>query len=304
MLRTVMLAGLMAGFIQTTAVAEDPPVFSGPQPGEKITPFKVQGVFGEEKSREFDFVKMAGSRPFLFLFLHTPTRPAGDLSRVLLHYAQTREEAGLFTALTYLSDDLTDARRKMVRAHGWWNCGPPAAISIDGAEGPGAYGLNRNVTMTILIGTQGKVTANFALIQPSNTDAAHIIPSINSLVGGSVPTVQEIEFLGFPSLLPPIVKQWRSGKAPTDIKLRVLMCRLLRNGNDPQQSALTLAEIDEYTAGKPELQAELGESARLVLKRNYGSRRPIIDHIPELTNQLSGWDEQFFAPPILAADAE
>ena len=40
-------------------------------------------------------------------------------------------------------------------------------VSVDGAEGPGAWGLNREVAMTVVVGKDGKATANFALVQPS-----------------------------------------------------------------------------------------------------------------------------------------
>ncbi|MGD9856292.1 MAG: hypothetical protein AB7U20_15210 [Planctomycetaceae bacterium] len=300
MLRTLLTVGLSVNVAAAALHAEDAPVFSGPQPGERIVPFKVQGVYGEEKGREFDFVQMAADSPFMLVFIHTPTRPAGDLTRVLLHFADTREYAGLFAALIYLTDDVTEAERKMIQAYGWWNCGPPAGISLDGAEGPGAYGLNRNVTMTVLVGTQGKVTANFALVQPSDTDAARILPAVTELAGGIVPSVAEIEFLSSPSLLPPIVKQWQEGKTPTDRTLRTLFCQLLREGSDPTRSAATIAAINAHVADRPALQAELGETARLILTRSYGSRPPIIRHAPHLTDQLTAWEKAYFAPEILA----
>jgi len=300
MSRVLLFLGCVLGAAATNGIAGDPPVFSGPQVGEKVTPFKVLGVYDESKGQEFDFVTMAGDRPFMLVFVHTPTRPAGDLSRALLHYADTREQAGLFSALIYLTNDMTEAERSMVRAYGWWNCGPPAGISFDGAEGPGAYGLNRNVTMTVLIGRDRKVTANFPLIQPSDSDAARIIPSITKLVGGEIPSLPEVEFLRSPSRLPPIVNMWERGKTPTDTKLRILICRLLRESDDSERAAGTVAEINEHVVGKPTLQAELGETSRLVLDRRYGSRPPIIKLVPKLTAPFTTWEEKYFAPPILA----
>ena len=299
MLKFILITGLLLS-TATACAGEDPPVFSGPQPGEKVTPFKVLGVYDDQKGKEFDFVSQAGDKPFMFVFVHSPTRPAGDLSRALLHYADTREEAGLYSALIYLTDDMTEAERSMVRAYGWWNCGPPSGISVDGAEGPGAYGLNRNVTMTVLIGRDQKVTANHALIQPSDSDAARIIPSITKMVGGDIPTVPEVEFLRSPSRLPPLVNLWERGKTPTDTKLRVLLCRLLREHEDAERAASTVAEIHGHVDGKPGLQAELGETARLVLDRQYGSRPPIIKLVPALTKPFTIWEEKYFDPPILA----
>ena len=44
---------------------------------------------------------------------------------------------------------------------------------------PGAYGLNRNVAVTVLVATDRVVSANFALVQPSlEVDAPKIFKSI------------------------------------------------------------------------------------------------------------------------------
>ena len=71
--------------------------------------------------------------------------------------------------------------------------GVPIGISVDGAEGPGAYGLNRNVTLTVLAGKGGTVTANYALVQPSvQADAPKILAEVAELVGGEVPPLEEL----------------------------------------------------------------------------------------------------------------
>ena len=69
----------------------------------------------------------------------------------------------------------------------------PIGISVDGKEGPGAYGLNRNVTLTVLVGKDNVVTANFALIQPSiPADAPKILAEVVKLIGGQVPGLDEL----------------------------------------------------------------------------------------------------------------
>ena len=47
-------------------------------------------------------------------------------------------------------------------------------ISLDGIEGPGNYGLNRKVTLTLLVAKGTKVVANFAIVQPNETDAPKV----------------------------------------------------------------------------------------------------------------------------------
>ena len=65
-------------------------------------------------------------------------------------------------------------------------------IAPGGAEGPGNYGLNRNVTLTILAANEGKVTANFAIVQPNETNAPRVLAAVAKLVGKPAPTAEEI----------------------------------------------------------------------------------------------------------------
>ena len=62
----------------------------------------------------------------------------------------------------FLSDD--PAALKQITQHVPENV--LVGISPDGREGPGNYGLNRNVAQTIIIAKDGKVLHNFAFTQP------------------------------------------------------------------------------------------------------------------------------------------
>ena len=162
------------------ASADETPVFSGPQVGEQLTGFKTIGVYGEYRGKTLDLVEMSGGKLTMLLFVHNVTRPGGDLCRVLIHYGEMRAEEGLFSALVLLTGDITRMETLMRRTQ-WWSAGSPVGLSLDGAEGPGRYGLNRNVTMTILVAHGNQVTANFALVQPSVTDVPRILDEIHKI---------------------------------------------------------------------------------------------------------------------------
>ncbi len=69
----------------------------------------------------------------------------------------------------------------------------PVGVSLAGSEGPGAYGLNRHVQMTILITNNDVVTSNFALVQPSiNGDSVAVLRELVKVIGGKPPTLAEI----------------------------------------------------------------------------------------------------------------
>ncbi len=70
----------------------------------------------------------------------------------------------------------------------------PWAYRSTVAEGPGSYGLNRNVALTILMVKENRVTANFALVQPR--PASRLLPkvldAIFKIVGGPVPKLDDV----------------------------------------------------------------------------------------------------------------
>src|SRR5262245_58716762 len=94
----------------TTAAEEK--VFSGPQVGEKLPPFKVRGVYGDA-GKEIDFVKQAAGKPLVLIFVHDPNRPSIGMTRVLGNYTLSRAKDGLATGVVWLADDVTEAENKL-----------------------------------------------------------------------------------------------------------------------------------------------------------------------------------------------
>jgi hypothetical protein len=183
-----------------TLAQEGPREFSGPQVGEKLTPFTAKAILGEEAGKEIDLVKAAAGKPVLIVFVHERNRPSVGLARLLGLYAATQKDKGLVSGTIYLTADATATEEWMKIAKGTLQTGIPVAISTDGQEGPGAYGLNRKVQMTVLVGKDDKVTANFALVQPSvQADAPKIAQAmVDALGGGQGPTIEELQKLGGP----------------------------------------------------------------------------------------------------------
>src|SRR5688500_12762209 len=95
-LRTIF--ALLCVAIPAFAVAaDDEKVFSGPQVGEKLTSFKVQGVYDDVAGKELDFVAAAEAKPIMLIFVHDLTRPSLGMTRVLSDYGVKRAKDGLYT---------------------------------------------------------------------------------------------------------------------------------------------------------------------------------------------------------------
>jgi hypothetical protein len=168
-------------------------VFSGPQVGETLAPVVAQRAIAEEADQSFDLIKRAGGKPVVIVFVHKVTRPSVGLTRILMNYAAKRAEDGLTAGVVFLTDDPTETKNWMRRAARALPKNVPIGVSIEGQDGPGAYGLNRNVALTVLVGDKNKVTANFALVQPSvQTDALKVATAMVKILGGEVPTLDEL----------------------------------------------------------------------------------------------------------------
>ncbi|MGE0758546.1 MAG: hypothetical protein AB7O38_16080, partial [Pirellulaceae bacterium] len=258
----------LLGLAPITAWAQDP-VFSGPQVGEKVVPFVVRGGLGELAGKELDVVKQADGNPLLLVFLHQVNRRSISLARLVLEYGATRRDKGLTSALVYLSDDPTEAENALKRMAHAMPKGVPVGISLDGAEGPGAYGLNRNVELTVLVAKENQVTANFAIIQSSiQADAPRIIGEIVAVTGGGkVPTVAELNIGPSGTLMN--ARMADGGELPN------LLRSLIQRTNSDEAVAAAAEAIEKHIAKAPAAKTQLGEITSRIVNAgklaNYGT---------------------------------
>lgn len=174
-------------------LAADDKIFSGPQIGEKLAEFKVRGFFEPNYGKELDFVKQTAGKPIVLVFVHDGNRPSLRFTQVLSNYTCGLVDQGLATGIVWLADDITEAESALKRNGQALTKEAPTGISLDGKEGPGSYGLNRNVTLTILIGKEGLVTANFALVQPNiQADLRKILSAIGKVLGTPAATLEDL----------------------------------------------------------------------------------------------------------------
>ncbi|MEJ7637151.1 MAG: hypothetical protein WKF75_03960 [Singulisphaera sp.] len=150
--------------------------------GEKFPPFRVRGVFDADAGKELDFVKRAAGKPILLVFVHDVNRQSIGMTRTLTAYTVGRAGDGVVTGVVWLDDDaggettlkrirhaLTPARPRASRSRAGraWATGE----SKRHADGPRRQG--------------GKVTANFAMVQPSlQVDLPKILHAVVDVAGG------------------------------------------------------------------------------------------------------------------------
>ena len=180
---------LLAVGLECASATAQKKTFSGPQPGERITPFKVLKVTGPFDAKEFE-IKIQ-KKPMLLVFLHKISEPAIGLIISLEWYASKQKK--LSDHYVFLDIDESATVQKLKRwAQRSFLSKADMSVSLDGAEGPGRYGLNRNVDMTVLVAKDGKVLSNFALLGPNNTDAQKILSSLAKALGQKEPSYEKI----------------------------------------------------------------------------------------------------------------
>ena len=164
-------------------------LFSGPQPGETLPPLKVTTFDGQE----YDPIALAGQDPQILMFGGGQVlgRVQGPLARQVQTIAN---ESGTtwHISMTYLSDNQFDTAEFVGRIAGSAGRLPEfvrVGYSKDGRDGPGAWGFNRNVPVTIIVAKDGKVTHNFAYAQDFFFGAPHVLGAIAEVIGEDRETV-------------------------------------------------------------------------------------------------------------------
>lgn len=159
-------------------------VYSGPQPGEKLPPFKVLKVVGTPQPQEETLTP--GEAPVVLVFWHGIERSILPLVRVVDQYASERTGKLQLHHIVLYADRL-EGEKRVPLVQQSLRLGSPLVLSPDGIEGPGSYGLNKKCLLTILVGKGGKTTASFALVQPGFTDAPKILKALSEALGEPKP---------------------------------------------------------------------------------------------------------------------
>ncbi len=281
--RVLLIALVVFACPASASRAQDKP-FSGPQVGEKLPPFKVRGFFDPTAGKELDFVKQAAGKPIVLVFIHEWNRPSLLLTKTLTTYTAERAKDGLATGVVWLTDDVTEAEitlKRIIYLGDGLAREAPLGISLDGQEGPGSYGLNRTVTLTILIGKDDKVVANFTLVQPSiQADLPKILAEVAKVAGGPVARLQDV------MVAERVGKQLEIVQDP--------MRRLIELTAPPSDVDKAAAALEEIVKHDAVARKEVGRIARALVVTN----RPSDYSTPRAQEHLRKWATEYGGAPV------
>ncbi len=254
-----------------TAKATAKQMFSGPQPGERLPELKVR-LLGEKEPKEL--VASHDGKPIQLMFLHKITRTAFTVIRPLAGFgADQAKPKQLRTILVFLTDDPPAMSKRMQAIAGYLPKDVLVGVSPAGSNGPGPYGLNRNATLTILLAKGGKVSANFALGQPSlQVDGPKIATELAKLLDVKTPNLAD--FTGNVNRM----------RMQVDPKLERMLRPLLRVKSD-DEAQKQIDEIHEYVGQSKQKKAQLGTSAA----RLSGTRMVAEASNAKVRKQIAEW---------------
>jgi len=269
-------------------------VYSGPQVDEQLSPFSVTLALGESAGKTIDPVKLAQGKPMLLVFLHDVNRQSISMTRVLTQYAQSRAKDGLHSTDILLGDDATGAQDTLKRIQHALTPGVPTGVSPDGREGPGSYGLNRSVQLTILVAKNDRVTANFALVQPSlQVDLPKVAGAIVAQIGGPEPKLSELLEAGGVMQNPRGNPQTSENSKPDPETIRSLMRPLIQRDADTKQVDRAAEAIEQAIAKSKAIEKEIGRIASTIVGsgklENYGTEHA--------QGYLKRWAEKYGQQP-------
>jgi hypothetical protein len=202
------------------------------------------------------------------------------MTRALAEYTLSRASDGLATGIVWLDTDATEAENTLKRIRHALPRDVPIGISPDGKEGPGNFGLNRNVALTILVANEGVVTGNFALVQPSmQADLPKVFEAIVRLVGGKAPNVSEFQR--------PRESMQRAGEP--DPQLRGLIRPVIRLDATAEDVDRAAQAVESYLENNKAAQKDVGRIANTIIDggrlTNYGT--------PRAQEYLQKWAERY-----------
>lgn len=276
------LAGalVLAALGLTTRAADT--VFSGPQIGEKTTPFRTVPFASSQEGAERDPITENAGAPTALVFIHGIERSLVPLLRVIDEYGALRSSQ-IKTEIVFLAADRVAGEQRARAANQSLRLQSRVGLSLDGAEGPGNYGLNKDCLMTIVAARSNVVTANFALVQPGIADAPKIIAALAQACGDTQPpsvsdlsprpadrTAGRSEESMRRQDSPKPAQDPFPGAVPTDDQLQFLLRRFIRATNDTATTDRILAEVQAHIRDKPDLKKQALDGWTRVL--HFGDR--------------------------------
>ncbi|MDG2223326.1 MAG: hypothetical protein P8L85_18230 [Rubripirellula sp.] len=171
------------------------PIYSGPQPGEKALAFGAINLRGDQAGQEIDPISLAGDKLQLIIFVNearTFGRFLGFLQRQLLAIEANSKYRWTMSVIV-CTDDANEAEKSFAVLDQRYPKELLFCLSKDGSAGPPAYGLDKNITATVIVAKDGKVLHNLPYVSNAFYSQPHIL--------GAIADAMDVDHIGLRKLL-------------------------------------------------------------------------------------------------------
>ncbi len=262
--------------------AESTPIYSGPIAGEAVPELKVWALQNESEELIQLIPPTNSEVPALVIFVHERTRPGFAVLRGVAKFAEQLNQQ-LDASIVFLTNDVMETRQWANAAKAALPAGVRLTVSPDGQEGPGAWGLNRNVTLTVVISKSGQVLNNFAIVQPSaNSDLANITQAMATAAGVAVPTAETIAtWIGQPAM--------NRNAENNEVNIRPLLAPVIQLKATAESVAAAAEKVEARAAMDEPFRIAVGAACRRIFEagklEEYGTT--------EAQRHLKFWADTF-----------
>lgn len=168
-------------------VAQDGRRPSGPAVGSAMPSLEIF----ESGKGERDLRAEIGNKPAALLFVQILDRNAAPLIRGIDTIHRERALTGFIGRSILIEADRSSAERRLTAVNGSLRMRAPMVLSIDGAEGPGSYALDKSCSLTLVLVKDGKVQRSTGFVDPGRQDIDLLRTWIAELDGPLPTTVAE-----------------------------------------------------------------------------------------------------------------
>jgi hypothetical protein len=170
-------------------------VFSGPQPGEQLRGFSVTPPTRTGRDEDFDPVALAAGKPHFLMFVDDSDLQEDITAWLAVRKIHQNSRTGLAATAVILGHERATKLEFTTIDDNFFNFLNgifQIGYAPEGRDGPGAYGLDRNIKMTILItDAKGKVLYNFPYrVAPVDFPDPAVMGALAKVVGEDRETVE------------------------------------------------------------------------------------------------------------------
>lgn len=185
----VLAVAAVIGLAGSAAAEEAAKQFkSGPQEGDRIGAFRVEKLCGAEN----DNVKVGdnicyrcknGSRPQVMVFTRSAGPKVAQLVKKLDKAVAQNEESELRVFVNFMGDDredIVDTAKKFAAKSKAKHI--PFVVPNEFANGPDNYGINAKAEVTVVLASDSKVKANYAVGSANELNVDAVVDNLSKIL--------------------------------------------------------------------------------------------------------------------------